>query len=89
MGAFDKCDTKDEVIQLLQEMEKAGTLNFDHEMGAELRLIELQTNQNILENQEGVTENVLNNDNNGEPSPSISVVSEFKNLYFYFSQSPK
>ena len=43
MNVFDECETATEVVDLLDEMKTAGTLNFNQEMLAELRLIEIQT----------------------------------------------
>ena len=63
MGAFEDCKTIDQVLNLLRSMREAGTLTLSHELVAELRLIELQS-QNLPTN----TLNELYEN----PSPSTS-----------------
>ena len=62
MGAFENCRTVDNVLDLLHSMRQAGTLTLSHELMAELRLIELQSNNlptDLLNNNETDT---LNNE---------------------------
>ena len=69
MGAFENCETVDQVLDLLRSMRQTGTLTLSHELIAELRLIELQSNNQPTD--------LLNNNNNNEgdtsnPLPSTS-----------------
>jgi hypothetical protein len=67
MGAFEACKTVQQVLDLMQSMRDANTLTFNHELLAELRIIEIQSN-----NQPPPTSSDEESDANEDPLPSTS-----------------
>jgi hypothetical protein len=82
MGAFENCKTVQEVIDLLRSMKESGTLTFNFELLAELRIIEIQSNDLPLPSITNDTDSEVEQDS--LPSTSTLVDDHVSSCIYFF-----